>query len=304
MARILIIGGLGYCGSYLGDGLRADGHEIHVTDLAEPCGQDYRALLPKDLISYDSVLWFAGASSVAMALANPEEALDQNFLGLLRLRRSLPPSTYLIYASSASVYSTIDPAPTPAGEYAPIHPGENVYDRSKFLVDYTNQGGWLPNSLGLRMGTVCGWNNPLRVDTIFNKMSLDALECGEISVSGRETWRAILFLEDLLTLVRGCLTSRPTGVLNAFSYNLTIGNIAEILGFGYGVPVVGREGWSTYNFRLDSTEMRQVARIPARKLLDQCDIFRGKWMAEVGRYEISWPPGLEQPWVRPAEARI
>ena len=65
----------------------------------------YQDLTIGDLAGFDAILWFAGHSSVPMALKDPDGAIANNCLDLLQLAKRKSPRTRLIYASTASVYS-------------------------------------------------------------------------------------------------------------------------------------------------------------------------------------------------------
>jgi nucleoside-diphosphate-sugar epimerase len=268
--NILIIGGSGYCGSYLARHLRATDHTILTLDLkpsnvlGDPMihhmRQDYADLRASEnaLFNADVVLWFAGKSSVAQAEADPLKALDDNCLNLVALRRRMRPHAYLLYASSASVYSRprthlgFDPPPFSREEDALASP-TNAYDRSKSAADQLL--AWYPHTLGLRMGTVCGWSQPLRAETVFNAMNLSAIRDGIVTVGDRQARRSILFLDDLATLVDACLAQRPTGILNALSTNLSIGWLAEEIAQYYGAELKERDQAPGYSFSMSMTRM-------------------------------------------------
>lgn len=304
--RILVAGAAGYIGRFLTRELSLTYPDLVQMDRkAAPAGTvmsryygcDYR---DASYSAFDVVLWFAGAASVIEAEDNPAEALDQNALGLLKVRRAMNPGAYLIYASSASVYS--GSPTTPAKESDPIHPATNPYDRSKFLADYLNEGGWLPNSLGLRLGTVCGWSDPIRADTVFNKMNLDALELGKVVVSGWSAWRSLLFLNDLSRTIRRCIEERPTGLLNTASLACTIGYIADIVGAFHRVPVEDLGGFPNYVHHMDTVKQERLITPSGNPLAARCATFLANWTEAKGHYTVSWPTNLKPPRICPVPA--
>ncbi len=56
-----------------------------------------------DFAQFDAILWFAGHSSVARALADPCGAIQKNTSNLVGLVEKLSEQQTLIYASTASV---------------------------------------------------------------------------------------------------------------------------------------------------------------------------------------------------------
>ncbi len=170
------------------------------------------------------------------------------------------PDAYLLYASSASVYSrprTFDPPPFSREEDTLSSP-TNAYDRSKSAADQLL--GWYPNTLGLRMGTVCGWStSSMRTETVFNAMNLSAICDSVVHVGDPQARRSILFLDDLAALVDACLDKRPTGVLNALSANLSIGFLAQDVAAEYhGANLKEREQAPGYSFTMSAKRMRAV----------------------------------------------
>lgn len=266
--NILIVGGSGYCGSFLARRLRDAGRRVTRLDKAPGSDfhMDYAAfgLYPISLFEADVVLWFAGKSSVAQAEAVPIAALADNCLNLVALRRTMRPDAYLLYASSASVYSTPrtpwkeEGKPPMSREDAIVAPSLNAYDRSKFAADYLL--AQFPSTLGLRMGTVCGWSpTAMRTDTVFNAMNLSAVRDGIVAVGDPTAWRSVLFLDDLAAVVEACLHDRPTGILNAATENITIGSLAADVAEVHDAKLAMREQPpSPYSFRMDMTRMHKI----------------------------------------------
>ncbi len=278
--RILLVGALGYCGRFLASRL-ASAHEIVGLDRRPGAALqgDYRDMTPGDLADFDAVLFFAGASSAQEAARDPWEALDNNCLGLVNLRRRMRPDGYLVWASSASIYSTASRDLPPHGyEDSLLSPLGGPYDQSKYAADYL-LGRFSPNSLALRLGTVCGWGEALRQDTLFNRMNLDALEEGRVRVANRSIWRSILFLEDLAGIVESALSQRPGGPLNAFSMNTPIGALADAIAGFHGARVEALPDSLTYNFRMAPGGTRWPAGEEEGRLALALHAFRDGWAA-------------------------
>ena len=182
--RILLIGH-GYVGSYLRPALEAAGCRVTVCEqvaarlagVANAVHCRYQELTIGDLAGFDAILWFAGHSSVPMALADPDGAIANNCLDLLQLAKRKPLGTRLIYASTGSVYSVEQaddgkPPPTMDETETLLNP-VNPYDCSKISFELLARC-FATAVTGLRLGTVCGYSPQLRAELIFNAMNRSA----------------------------------------------------------------------------------------------------------------------------------
>ncbi|NCX94651.1 MAG: NAD-dependent epimerase/dehydratase family protein, partial [Gammaproteobacteria bacterium] len=177
--KILLVGGFGYIGSYVGKRLSEDGYDFDVSDRGDRgnlTGRSatyaaYQEMNSAQLAKYTHVLWFAGHSSVARSIEDPNGAIDNNCMQLMDFARRLPASTKFIYASSASLYSTKGASNSDSDENSlTTIPEQNSYDISKFAFDYIAKN-FLPNFCGLRMGTLCGYSDNMREELVFNSMN-------------------------------------------------------------------------------------------------------------------------------------
>jgi nucleoside-diphosphate-sugar epimerase len=278
--KVLLIGSSGYIGSLLAHELQANTQlEIITCDVRALEGVNapdhlcqYQMLSEADLAAVDIVLFFAGCSSVGAAVADPAGAIQQNALDLLQLRFRMRPQTYLIYASSGSVYSQAASAtptgePRAATESSDLALPQNAYDASKAAADWLMDSA-PGESLGLRLGTVCGWSPSLRSELVFNSMILSAIGTGEIKVGNGSAWRALLHLADLSLCIQALLMrpDRLNGVLNVASENIRIGRLAERLAVLFGARMVTLPDSPTYNFSLDLQRSRELFQCDSRTL--------------------------------------
>jgi UDP-glucose 4-epimerase len=266
--RILLIGGAGYVGSYLNWELREAGYDVDVCDHLARGWPDktHSVLFPHShtnlsnevVRSYDTVLWFAGKSSVKAAADDPDGAMVENCLSLAALRRRMRPESRLIYASSASLYSLpLDSTEQPmwSMEEDTIGHGITAYDRSKACMDGLTQG-FFANTVALRMGTVCGFSPNLRPELLFNAMVLSALRDSVVKVSNPMTWRSILFLQDLSETVKACIRAEdPPRILNVCSLSTTMENLAYHIARFFRVETETLPPSPTYNFRMSTNRM-------------------------------------------------
>lgn len=247
--NICVIGSEGYCGSYLANLLQVHGHKINRIDLK--LGRNFW----DQFIGDEVILWFAGATSVREAEQDPERAYLDNVVGLQDLAMRYP-GQYLIYASSASVYDGVKGY---GREIEHIRPDRNVYDKTKFAADYV-LSSFFPNTLGLRMGTVYGFGANMRRDTFVNAMQISAMERDEVLLSNPGARRTVLSLERLGNIVLRAIESRPTGLMNAGSANITIGDMAEWVSKYHRVPVRRTTGSAGYSFEMDLSRMGNLLR--------------------------------------------
>jgi nucleoside-diphosphate-sugar epimerase len=264
--RILLIGGCGYVGSYLFQRLLAHGYGVSVCDklargnpLALPIkALDYNDLTPEVLAHFDTVLWFAGHSSVGQSILDPQGAIANNCLNLFSLAKKLPITTRLIYASTASLYP-LDDDGTPITEASLIRiPAQSAYDISKFAFDYLAEH-FLERFHGIRMGTVSGYSPNLRPELIFNAMNLSAVKTGKVRVKNANAYRTILFLSDLWSLVEHLISHEaPSGFYNAGSITASIGEFGQQIANAWTAAVIDEGESPTYSFKLDCTKAQAL----------------------------------------------
>ena len=136
LRNVLLVGGCGYIGSYLFERLIANGFTVSVCDklsrgnpLNLPITSlDYNDLTPEELARFETILWFAGHSSVGQSITDPQGAIANNCLNLFSFAKKLPATTKLIYASTASLYPLNDTL-APLTEDSLIRiPAQHAYD--------------------------------------------------------------------------------------------------------------------------------------------------------------------------------
>jgi UDP-glucose 4-epimerase len=256
--KILLLGH-GYIGSYLLNELKKQGIDCTcLSQSPDPNNKDLIIENYKDLTSYylsqfSHVLWFAGHSSVSQSMQDPIGAVSNNVTNLYDLGKKIGRETKLIYASSASIYSGLAER-----QFAKIEDGvlasQNIYDASKKAFDLIVTS--LPiESVGLRMGTVCGVSPKTRTELIFNAMNISAIEQGVVNVSNSKNQRTLLFLSDLkatiLQLLEPDSKEYENKFYNAGSTNLSIGQIGKRIANYYNVPLIDHGQDGAYSFNME-----------------------------------------------------
>ncbi len=282
--KLLLIGSSGYVGSFLESKFRLfQDVDLSTCDIAGSSKEgttypfSYMDIHPRELLEFDVILFFAGTSSVGQAMKNPIDALQNNTLDLFEFCKKLDEDQLFIYASSGSVYSSlqVDGVINESQELDQLRDPTNVYDASKMIFD--NLVKFLNiKSIGLRMGTVSGLSPNTRSDLVFNAMNLSALKEKKVVLKNSENFRTVLFLEDLFGLIESLikLDSIPFRILNAGSCSLTIGSLAAAVSHIWSVPVVKLDDDGGYNFKLDLKLMESVWQPKCRDLQEQIELFR------------------------------
>ena len=264
--KILLIGGLGYIGSYLYHYLKSKMIEVNICDdlrrgnpLDLPCSYpyDYHGLTSKEFGNYDAVLWFAGHSSVSTAMADPMGAINNNMIHLIELLKKLPNENIkFIYASTASLYSGEDGY---ANESARVVPYENIYDISKFSFDYLSKN-YHSNLFGLRMGTLAGFSSNIRTELIFNQMCLSAYFNKQVKVANKTKFRSILFLSDLAEIINILLKDNQAdpGFYNAGSFSYSIDELSTIISSFFDAKIIALPDTNTYSFKIDTSKIASL----------------------------------------------
>ena len=280
--KILLIGGLGYVGSFLYDFLSSKEYQVDICDDGRRSNNsnafvkypiNYNNLTSKIINDYDCILWFAGHSSVGVSNSDKIGAIENNTIALIDLLKKIPSEKIkFIYASSASLYTGyVDYA----SEILKIAPNENPYDISKFAFDYLATQ-YHKNIFGLRMGTICGYSKNIRKELVFNKMCLDAHFLKEINVANPKSERSLLFLVDLVEIINILINSSKAnpGIYNASSYNTSIGDLSKLIANYFNASIKMHPDSPTYSFRMNIDKIKEIGFIPKRSVNDHLNQFK------------------------------
>lgn len=273
--KILLIGGLGYIGSYIYERFSDNGYQIDICDAqvrgnktnAHVNFEKYQDIPENKIKEYDAILWFAGHSSVQQSITDPYGALNNNCIDLLNFARKISRNTKFIYASTASLYSSTKSTIHPSSEISLVTiPNQNYYDISKFTFDYL-AGNYLENFYGIRMGTLSGYSPNLRSELVFNSMNLSARKNGYLKLKNLNSQRTILFLDDLWMLINALISgNHAPGFYNAGSYSFSLSELAKIVANTWSADIVYEGESPTYSFILDCTKMEIICCSQLKKM--------------------------------------
>lgn len=233
--RTLLIGGNGFIGSHLVDGLRDAGHDVCVLDPRAPredvdwSGVTYRrashadeSVLAEALDACDVVLHLASTTVPFTSNANPVYDVSTNLVDTLRLlaaMRSRGMRRILFLSSGGTVYG--NPDSLPVGESHPLRPissyGVVKGAIEQYLLMYQRLGELDP--LILRPSNPYGPRQATSGRQGFIAKVLTCLHDGApLQIWGDgSTVRDYLYIDDLVALVVQAVTGAQCGVYNVGS---------------------------------------------------------------------------------------
>lgn len=276
MSKILITGGAGYIGSALAKHLERD-NEVVVIDTRIIIDQnsvyhyDYRSLgivqgfIPYLCVSYyDVIIHLAAHSIVKECEQDPYGAFRNNVEGFCTFLQKLYPGQKLIYASTGSLYTE-----GVGGSSASFR---NMYDFSKYADDALVKLLRPENSIGLRLGTVCGVSPRMRWDTMVNGMVRSAVTEKVVRVSNPHVRRPLLAMKDLCRAVETLIEfDSLSGILDLSSFSTTVENVAKVIAREFSVPIERLPDGPAYDFDMkDTTQLPMV-----ENLINIIDDLRG-----------------------------
>lgn len=250
--EILIIGGSGYIGSALS--LFLNSQDIKTENIDIIYNKDFNKLSTNFYKRFKSIILLAGLSSVAMC-QDQQKTFKENVIAFFNFISKLNSDIKFIYASSASVYGNT------AGEYAfenqPLNLPLSYYDQSKQIIDSLAYLSNL-NYFGCRFATVNGPSPNIRVDTMINKMVLNAKNNGYIEIANKEKYRSILGINDLcralLTILK--YPKAEKGIYNLSSFDASINKIGSLVSNIMNVPLKEINVHSDYSFKLNTDKFK------------------------------------------------
>lgn len=250
MNSTIILGGNGYIGSKLQTVIEADVNDVGWYG-SKKC-------LNYDINDYKNIILLAGHSSVWMCENDPHFSWDNNVSLFRRIIENLRNDQCLIYASSASVYGTIE---LDAKEEDVAVSASKHYDMQKLVIDMIAQRAIndKKNVIGLRFGTVNGLSPHTRSELMINSMVYDAVNHNIVNLSNIYKKRSILFINDLCTAMELILNNPVPGIYNLSSQNFTVqeigSRVAEILNTQVNV---NHNIYNPYSFSLDCSKFKKT----------------------------------------------
>ena len=299
MARILLTGGCGHVGSVLVPKLLAAGHLVRVIDCQwfgsylEP-HENLRVIKgdirePFPIGGCDSIIHLAAVANDPCGELDPKLTWEINALATMQLadRAVREGVKQFIYASSGSVYGVSDWAEV--YEEVPLHP-LSEYNKTKMvaercLLSYSDR----MSVQILRPATVCGFSPRMRLDTMVNSFTMQALGREVIKFNGGDQYRPNIHIDDMTDLYLWML-ARPelTGIYNAGFENLQIKEIARIVAIQVGARIVPVPSNDPRSYRINSDKLLATGFKPRKTVSDAIDELVGKYRSKELRDEPEW----------------
>lgn len=242
--NLLITGGCGYVGSVLVPRLLEQGHHVRVVDtqwfgnhLPEHPAltvtkEDIRDIQPTLFADIDAVIHLANIANDPGVELNPALSWEVNVLATQQIAVMAVKAgvKQLIYASSGSVYGIKEQEQvTEELDLVPI----STYNKTKMIAERVlmSYAGNI-RIHNIRPATVCGLSPRMRLDVSVNMLTHQALANHEITVFGGEQVRPNIHIQDMAGVYEHFLAhpDLPSGEYNAGFENISIGDLAQIIG--------------------------------------------------------------------------
>jgi UDP-glucuronate decarboxylase len=253
--RVLITGGYGFIGSFVGEMFAMEGHEVHIVDNLSTGSKDhlefkhvfYQANVEDPICEeifkkckFDAVIHLAAQVNVAVSMEDPYKDTKANVLGLINMLRLAEKykADKFVFASSAAVYGLNEEMPL--DEESVCHPvspyGMNKWIGEMYCQKWNEIFGLstvcyrFSNVYGPRQGTMGEGG----VVSIFSQRIMDGKEL--IVYGDGEQTRDFIYVQDLAEAIYLGVKNNLSGVYNlstntGVSVNQlieTIGGLAEV----------------------------------------------------------------------------
>jgi len=233
MKNILVVGGAGYIGGAVTDGLK--GYNLRVYDNLL-YDESYRK--PVDFVYGDvrdtdklkkQLKWADGVIWMAAIVGDPACNLSQDLTVEINEKSVKWLSDHydgrIVFLSTCSVYGANDKVLDEESELNPL----SLYAWTKL-----NSEKYLEkkNAVIFRLGTVYGVSDihsRLRMDLVVNLLTARAYTRGKITVFGGDQHRPLIHAKDVALAIEKVIDSDLRGVFNLHSLNTTVIDLADTL---------------------------------------------------------------------------
>lgn len=235
MANVLVVGGAGYIGGALVDGLLKTEHNVRVYDnllyeneWRKPVDfifgdvRDESKITP-NLKWADVVVWLAALVGDGACAAFPDIAMDLNAKRVEWLAQHF--DGRIIFASTCSVYGANEGVLNEAAALNPL----SVYASSKVKAE---PHVLERNGIVFRLGTLFGIGDNysrVRMDLVVNYLTARAYYHGKVTIFGGDQYRPLLHVKDAANAMLMNVTSKHSGVFNLHTANMSVKELAGSL---------------------------------------------------------------------------
>ena len=271
--NILVVGGAGYIGGAFTD-YWPSGTLVYDSLLFEDAYlkaipfqygdiRDREKLLPL-LAEADTVVWLAALVGDGACAINEDLSWEINTGSVEWLARNF--DKRIIFPSTCSVYGAQEGL---LDEESPTNP-LSVYAQTKlaaeaFLAD--------KDAIIFRLGTIFGMSDShsrIRLDLVVNRMTVNAVTQGKLSVFGGDQYRPLLHVRDVAAAMGQAVRHRATGVFNLSSENWKIIELAESVAriTGADIEVTPTPFEDARNYRVSAEKARRVLSFDPRRTIN------------------------------------
>lgn len=297
--RVMVTGGCGYKGSVLVPKLLDAGHSVTVLDTQwfgnylDPhpgltfCHDELRRLPGSEfarerLQEYAAVIHLAGIANDPCGDLDAKLTWEVNVLGTMRLADACVRAGVgqFIFASSASIYGvkgnepvTEETEPEPVSDY-----NKTKMVAERCLLSYADR---MAVQI-IRPATVCGVSPRMRLDTMVNMLTAQALESGRITAHcgeyGGGLMRPNIHIEDVTDLYVWML-DRPylTGCWNAGFENISALDTARMISEQVAAEVEITKVKDKRSYAVDSSKLLKAGFKPKRSVSEAIREIAGAW---------------------------
>ena len=302
--KVLITGGCGYKGSVLVPKI-ASNHEVTVLDTCW-FGRNIplnARLIVGDIredrsLNYDAIIHLAGIANDPCGELDAKLTWEVNVLATMRLaeRAVRDGVKQFIFASSASVYGVKDQ--DQITEDLPLEPVSD-YNKTKMvaervLLSYSDR---MIVQI-IRPATVCGVSPRMRLDTMVNTLTMQAIKKGQITAHcgehGGDLMRPNIHIEDITDLYAWIL-ERPgiEGIYNAGFENISALDTAKMIAKEIPSNILITKVKDKRSYKINSDKLLKEGFYPKYKVIDAIkDIVREYKLGEIddkdNAYNLKW----------------
>lgn len=224
-ANVAIIGASGYVGSRLFDyleasGLSVTGYDRDVRDKARNVTELASYDMQPSLIqSYDAIVYLGGLTGRVACDTQPNKVTKENVEDVVSFAKQMKSNQLFIFASTSAV--TEGSGSVPATETSSIQASQlDLYAKSMADREVALQKVALeaspPTMVGLRFGTVIGLSPSQRTEFLHIVFTCQAHLTGRISVKNPDSYRAMLYLEDLVRAIQAVISKPPAAKFSVY----------------------------------------------------------------------------------------
>lgn len=261
--KVLVTGGCGYKGSVLVPKLRAAGHQVLTMDTGWFGGNpDFKGDIRTWNIPepFDAIVHLAGIANDPCGELDGRLTWECNVYATMRLAEQAVKLgvQQFIFASSASVYGIKDNKPVvETDDMAPVSDyNKTKQSAERVLLSYADK---MAIQL-VRPATVCGYSPRMRLDTMVNMLTTQALSNGKITAHcgehGGNLMRPNIHIQDVTDLYLFML-ERPhlTGAYNAGFENISAMDTAEMIAKEVDAEIIITPVKDKRSYAVDSSKL-------------------------------------------------